>query len=237
MDGRAGSDLPPERMRSMRDSLSASRSMNRQPTIMWPGAVAGRSDATRTSPLISSAKKRPWNISRSPIRSTRPRGEGDAALRQILERALDAVAVDDVAAVDRDQPGDAADRHALVGAARGVDLHLQHPQGDQGQVGRVVRRAVDHHRSAPTACRPRRSRGRSAACRWRRSAAGRWRWPAGRRPSRCGRGRRRRRRSRAPPRPGRAAGRARPRGTGGSCPQYRPGGRDPLPRRVTCRWR
>ena len=38
---------------------------------MWPGACAGRSEATRTSPLISSAKKRPWNISRSWIRSTR----------------------------------------------------------------------------------------------------------------------------------------------------------------------
>src|SRR3954449_8480420 len=100
--------------------------MNRQPTIDWPGDCAGRTDATRTSPFISSAKNRPWKIRRSFTRRMRrvahapPVWEGRAAvppkkgawgnpnagLGEILERAVDPVAVHHVLAVHGLEPRD-----------------------------------------------------------------------------------------------------------------------------------
>ena len=147
--GRAGSDLPPDRMRSIRASLSASRSRKRQPTIVWPGACAGRSEATRTSPLISSAKNRPWNISRSSIRSTRR----VAKATPLLDRSSSEPSTRSPSTMSRQltATSQATPPIGTRWSARreASTSHLEHAQGDQGQIGRVVGRVVDHHRQLP----------------------------------------------------------------------------------------
>ena len=104
-------------------TLASSMSRNRQPTTVWPGA-AGRPH--RCHPHLAADRVgEEAAVEQQPVTDPQHTGgcERDAGAGKILERAVDAVAIDHVLAVDRLQPRHSADRDALSGAAAVVHAH------------------------------------------------------------------------------------------------------------------